>query len=537
MIKKLKIVAVSVCLTLFVSGILASPPDALESDIQRIMALSETPGMAIGIVEKGQVTFAKGFGVLEKGRQAAVDTNTLFEIGSLSKAFTAAAIAILVDDGLVNWDDRVIEHLPDFQLYDPWVTREVTIVDLLSHRSGLGAYSGDMSFIPRSDLTPEEITYSLRWLKPQKGFRSGYAYNNAAYIVVGELIRRVTGQRWEDFVADRILAPAKMDTTLSDRDKRFDVANRAQGHARNGPPVRGMGPMVPLDEAASLGTNISSAGGVMSNVVDLTRWMSIHLNRGTLSSGSHGSSRQLWSKEASRTMWSLYTPITVSAVDDNFQELHPQFLGYGLAWNLRDLNGHRVVSHGGGTFGYTCFVVLIPGMDVGFIMLQNSEELLPYYAIRNLLLAHYTGVESEDLIDRFEAMLEEREKNVLSELKRRLSPDPGVAPSIDVADLIGHYRDIWYRNVIVSTTGRGPKLVFPRSSGMSAVLEHHSRDTYIARWENPSLEPAFVSFLSNASGGVDHVEFRAVSPLADSSYNYNDLELRPVVQESMSPDS
>src|SRR5580765_8357045 len=194
----------------------AAAPDPLkaidiDSLVERTMAAYQVPGVAVGIVKDGKVVFAKGYGVRELGLPGKVNADTLFAIASNTKAFTTAALAILVDEGKLHWDDRVIDYLPEFRLYDPYVTREFTIRDLVTHRSGLGLGAGDLLLFPNTDFGAADVIRALRYLKPVSGFRSEYAYDNNLYIVAGALIPAITGEPWEDFVTKRILLPLKMD--------------------------------------------------------------------------------------------------------------------------------------------------------------------------------------------------------------------------------------------------------------------------------------------------------------------------------------
>src|ERR1700733_8641828 len=215
MIQRLSIIFVLVSLPSLVTRA-ASPsappisPAAIDATVARAMRAFQVPGMAVGIVKDGKLLYAKGYGVREVGKPGRVDADTLFQIGSNTKAFTAAALAILVDEGKIHWDDRVIDYLPQFRMYDPYVTREFTIRDLLTHRSGLGLGAGDLMFWPTTDFSRAEVMRGLRYLKPASGFRSEYAYDNLLYMVAGQIIPAVTGKSWEDFITERIFGPLQM---------------------------------------------------------------------------------------------------------------------------------------------------------------------------------------------------------------------------------------------------------------------------------------------------------------------------------------
>jgi CubicO group peptidase (beta-lactamase class C family) len=186
------------------------PPPDLDDYVARALKEFEVPGLAVAIVKDGKVEFVKGYGVRKLGEPAPVDEQTLFGIASNTKAFTAAALAILVDEGKISWDDPVIKHLPGFQMYDPFVTREMTVRDLLTHRSGLGLGAGDLMFFPPTTFTRDEIVARLRYIKPATSFRSKYAYDNVLYLVAGQVVAAVSGKSWDDFIKERIFAPLGM---------------------------------------------------------------------------------------------------------------------------------------------------------------------------------------------------------------------------------------------------------------------------------------------------------------------------------------
>ena len=194
-----------VALLLSSAPLWAAPPADLDQVVEAMRTSAGAPGVSIAIVEKGETTLAKGWGVRKLGDSAPVDADTTFQTGSTGKAVTAAALALLVDEGKIGWDDPVIKHMPWFRMYDPWVTREITIRDLLVHRSGLGLGQGDLMFVPRTNLTRRQTVERVAYLKPRTSFRSAYAYDNILYAVAGQLIEEVSGQRWEDFVRTRVL--------------------------------------------------------------------------------------------------------------------------------------------------------------------------------------------------------------------------------------------------------------------------------------------------------------------------------------------
>src|ERR1700761_8552826 len=204
------------------------------ADIDRLAARAmkefSVPGIAVAIVRDGRVVLAKGYGVRELGKPEPVDADTLFAIGSNTKEFTAASVAILVDEGKLHWDDRVIDYLPDFRMWDPYVTREFTIRDLLTHRSGLGIGAGDLMFVTATDFTRTDLLRALRFLEPASSFRSQFAYDNLVYVIAGQVVAVASGQPWEDFVTARILKPLHMDACAADDTRLTDRGNLAAPH-------------------------------------------------------------------------------------------------------------------------------------------------------------------------------------------------------------------------------------------------------------------------------------------------------------------
>ena len=286
----------------------AAPPPGFEHRVATLRAQAGIPGMAVTIVENDAVTFAKGFGIRALGKPETVDADTLFQTGSTGKAFTVAALGILVDAGKLSWDDKVTDRLPGFQMYDPWVTREMTLRDLLVHRSGLGLGEGDLLFVPRTNLSRAESVRRLRYLKPATSFRSGFAYDNVLYMVAGQLIEAVTGETWEKFTAEHVLRPAGMLHSTTSEEARLATANRAQPHARMNGGLRGAGDQELLDERDGLGRNGAPAGGLAVSANDMARWLLIQLHDGELPEHSG----RLFSEAAHREMWTPVVPQPIS---------------------------------------------------------------------------------------------------------------------------------------------------------------------------------------------------------------------------------
>src|SRR5499426_4518144 len=341
---------------------------------------------AVAVVKDGKVALAKGNGVRKLDEPAPVDEQTLFGIASNTKAFTAAALAILVDEGKISWDDPVTKHLPGFQMYDPYVAREMTVRDLLTHRSGLGLGAGDLMFFPPTTFTREEIVALLRYIKPATSFRSKYAYDNGLYLVAGQVVAAVSGKSWDDFIKERIFAPLGMtasNTSVKDLRPGGDFVSPHQKVEGRLQPV----PYMNID-------NTAPAGAINSNVAEMARWVITQLDEGVIHSvqngGGQSGNRRLFSPRQSREMWLAQTPIPAGNPPPPLSALRSNFTGYGLGWGLSDYRGHKVVSHSGGLAGMVSRVRLIPDMKLGIVVLTNQEasgamEAISFHIIDNYM--------------------------------------------------------------------------------------------------------------------------------------------------------
>lgn len=341
----------------------AAPPADLDARIEGLLKSSKAPGFGAVIVEDGKVVLAKGYGVRRLGAPSRIDPDTLFPIASAGKAFTTADLALLVDQGRLRWDDKVVDRLPGFQLYDPWVTREMTVRDLLVHNSGLGLGAGDLLFFPRGSLSRPESVKRLRWIKPATSFRSGYAYDNVLYMAAGQMIEAVTGQTWEVFTREALLKPAGMLGSTSDDADRFRTENRAWPHARLNGAIRGLGDQTALDERAGSGDNAAPAGGVSTSANDLGRWIQIQLAHGQLPEGG-----RLFSEAAATEMWTPRTLMPIKAAPPAAAAATPQFLAYALGWEALATLGFA------GLTGL-CFMFLLGGMWFGYWIRQDVLQL------------------------------------------------------------------------------------------------------------------------------------------------------------------
>lgn len=504
----------------------AAPPADLDAQVERILRTFGAPGMSVAVVEGDKTVVARGYGVRKLGGTARNDARTIFPIGSCSKAFTAAALALLVDEGKLAWDDRVIDRLPGFRMYDPYTTSELTVLDLLVHRSGLGLGAGDLLFYPPTTYTRKELVQRLRHIKPATSFRSAYAYDNVLYIVAGELIEAVSGLSWEAFVKQRLFAPLGMkDATPWEREA-LKARNRGHLHARVDGPLRGMGPIKPLpDDAAYLvSANSAPAGSIYASATDMAQWMKALLAGGALPDG-----RRLFSEKAAKDLWTPHVIQPIGGLPAVLDALRPNLRAYALGWDVTDFRGHRLITHTGGVEGGVAVVGLLPDQNVAIAAMVNSEDGAARRAIFYQLLDHYLGVKSTDWVDAWKQALDQIQAAGLEALKKQpTEPGTGPGPSLPLAKYAGTYRDAWYGTVTITGGAGGLQIRFDRTPRMRGALEHVRHDTFRTRWADRTIEDAYVTFALNPDGSIERARLKAISPLADFSFDYHDLLLVPV---------
>ncbi len=504
----------------------AEPPKNLAADVEALRKEIGATGVSIAIVEDGKTTLSRGWGERKLGESGKVDSQTIFQTGSTGKAMTAAALAILVDEGKIAWDDPVIKHMPWFRMYDPWVTREITIRDLLVHRSGLGLGQGDLMFVPRTNLTRKQTVEHVAYLKPRTSFRSAYAYDNILYAVAGQLIEEVTGKTWEVFMRDRVLRPGGMKNATSDSEDRFRIANRSWPHARLNGPLRGLGDQQALNERDELGRNGAPAGGLALSADDMAAWLKIQLAHGALPNGKY-----LFSEAQAAEMWKPVTPMPITQLPEQLKAAQPMQQAYALGWQVQDYRGHRIISHGGGVFGSITRVVMIPDKNVGFAIMMNNEESGMLLGLTYKLLDHYLDQPDEGWTTKWQDWYKQRLAGGVEYLKQAQAAPAKVGPSLDPARYAGRYRDPWYGDIVVANGDKGLTIDFTSTPRMVGRLKHWQYDSFVTEYDDPAIEPAYVTFALDADGKVTGVTMKAVSKIADFSWDYHDLDLKPVEEK------
>jgi CubicO group peptidase (beta-lactamase class C family) len=499
-------------------AIAATPPD-LDAFAAKAMKTFDTPGMAVAIVDNGQVS-THLYGIRKLGAPGRVDAHTTFPIGSNTKAFTAAALAILVDQGKLHWDDLVVDKLPGFRMYDAYASQNMTITDLLVHRSGLGLGEGDLMFLPSTTRSRAELVHAIRYLKPTTGFRSGFAYDNVLYSVAGELVEAVSGERWEDFVQQHMLLPLGMRDTLTSLD--VPGPDSVSLHGKISGPVRGMGPPSVLTTVLSSDV-CAPAGALRVSADDMTHWLRVQLAHGALDDG-----KRLFSAAASQALWTPQTLVPIEAPPAPLALTRPAYQAYALGLFLRDYRGHQLVMHTGGVLGAYSVVAIVPEKHVAFAIMLNAEDAGTLMATFYHLLDHYLDLPPSDWIGKYKQV---DELGIAAALKamqtRQAKTHPERGPSLPPAGYAGVFRDPWYGTATITRGAGGLRLSMDRTPGMQGALEHVQYDTFRTHWSKPGLEDAYVTFALRPDGNVDHMTMQAISPLADFSYDYQDLHFSP----------
>jgi CubicO group peptidase (beta-lactamase class C family) len=497
-------------------GAQALPPADLDAYAARALKTFNVPGIAVAVVKDGRMVFARGYGVRKLGEAATVDENTLFPIGSNTKAFTSALLASLVDAGKLSWDDPVYERLPGFQMYDPYVSHEMTIRDLLTHRSGMGLGEGDLLFWPQTTYTRDDIIYRLRFMKPASGFRSRFAYDNLMYIAAGQIIPAVTGKPWESYLKTRILEPLGMKTTNLTVDALKTSADHAFPHEKVDGVLKPID-FVPLDNAAP-------AGSINSSVSEMSKWVVLQLNHGQFPDGS-----RLFSDAQSKEMWTSQTILPNREFPGSLVNLKSHFAAYGLGWGLRDYRGRGLVEHTGGVAGFVSRVMLVPEENLGVVILTNAESSGAFDSILFHILDQYFKAPKTDWIAAFksaeDAKLAEAAEFVAHQNAGRVADSK---PSLAPGQYAGVYKDAWYGPATIRQENGNLVLTLDHTPAAVADLSFWQYDTFKAHWRDRTLEDAFLTFTLKPDGSIDHMTMQAVSPLADFSFDYQDLWFTPV---------
>ncbi|MGN6512303.1 MAG: serine hydrolase [Lysobacteraceae bacterium] len=506
----------------------ALPPQLADFDayVDTVRKAFEVPAIAVAIVKDGEVVLERGYGPRTLGRPEPVDAHTLFAIASNTKAFTAASLSILADEGKLAMDDRVIDHLPWFRMADPYVTREMRIRDLLSHRSGLSLGAGDLLYWPTTDYGTEEVARRLKDVPLTGEFRGQYAYDNILFGVAQLVVEQASGMSYEQFLQQRIFGPLGMTETRFNADRLRPGDNVATGYAK-----ADSGKLAPASLLAW--RNVSGAGGIYSSVHDMARWMRMQLAGGRYTDAL-GQEQQLFSAKRQQEMWSILTPMPIAepAVPE-LAAARPNFLGYGEGWDLSDYRGRKLAWHTGGWPGMVSRLTLVPQEQVGVIVLTSQEAGGAFNAVTLRVLDAYLGAPRTDWAAAYAAALAKQRGKADEDWKKHLAArDAHSKPSLPLAAYAGTYRDPWYGDVTITMEAGKPVLRFSHTPQLVGDLSHWQHDTFVVRWRDRRLNAdAFLAFALTPDGKLREARMEPISPLTDFSFDFQDLRLAPVATQ------
>lgn len=440
--------------------------EILESCFTKALADWRVPGMAVAIIKGGEVIVQNGYGVRRLGSGIPVDSHTMFALHSNTKAFTTTALAILVDEGKVAWDDPVRAYVPYFKLYDCRVSEDVRIRELLCHRTGLTTFSGELMWY-ETCLTPRQVIERMQYLQPRGGARRmSRGYTSLHYIVAGEIVRIASGmQSWDEFVQARILRPLDMTRTVTSAGELGDVENLATGHwlATSGP--------IPVEWCRRRDPG-AATGGMISTASDMSKWLMLHLARGKTREGE-----ALFSERAYDDMW---RPHSLLRITPTHQELAPSthFRAYGLGWTMCDYKGRKILSHFGEGGGMSSRVVVVPEEDLAFAILTNSYSELPI-AMSNVVLDVFLGGQGPDWSGRMLADHLAARRDFEARIARCMEPVvENSRPPMDLACYAGRYHDKLYGEAFIEASERSLTLRFEANPDLVADLTHLHHDTF-----------------------------------------------------------
>lgn len=490
----------------------------IDSLVQKTMKTFDVPGMAVAVLKDGKVYYKNTYGVRSIKTGAKVDENTLFGVASNTKAFTTAALGQLVDKGKLQWDTKVTDIIPEFKLYNPYVTSEFTVRDLITHRSGLGLGAGDLMVFPASNTTTlEEMIHNLRYLKPVSSFRSKYDYDNLLYIVAGEIVARISRKSYDDYIIENFFKPLGMNRSKLSIPAIEADANRIDGHA----PVNGK-----LETTVGTFTQIATpAAGIYASIDDMSKWVQAQLNDGKYGEKLKDS---LFSQKVHREMW---TPQTIVRSGSGPYNTH--FSSYGLGWFLSDVNGYFQATHTGGLLGIVSQVTIIPELELGIIVLTNQQSGAAFSAITNSIKDSYFGIKGENRIEEYnERRLagERKEDSINNAVDNAIKAQlKSKTPKPKEENYIGEYQDPWFGNVSISQQNGKLNFKAAKVSDLTGTMTFYKGTTYVVRWNDASLKAdAFVNFSLNTEGKAEGFTMSPISPLTDFSYDYQDLDFKRI---------
>lgn len=510
----------------FLMGLATSPlataaqnaPIHIDSLMQHAMAEFNVLGAAVAVVRDGETVHAKGYGLNHAlAFSPDVDEETLFGIASLTKAFTSAAMGLLVKEGKLDWGDPVRKYIPEFTMYSEEVAAQFTLTDLLTHRSGLPLGAGDLMLYPQgSDFEMADVFSAFQYFEAAAPFRSEFAYSNLLYLTAGEVVARASGMPFESFVEKRIMAPLGMRASSTQLRQALTRGDVALPHNYDGAKWN------PIQFAnASTERMNSAAGGFFSNAEELAIWMKAWLSAYHKKPTHPGVIDEVMLSEA----WRIHTPFE----DD--QDLEPPYLrkGYGMGWVVGTTHNQLSVWHSGGKPGMVCKIWLVPEAQTGVVVLTNQGDGGQYLfeAVSRSIMDAYFGDEVSDWIAHFRERGHTRAAGVTKALESVWSriDTSAVAPG-HCAKYAGTYTDPWFGPIEVSCSGDTMAIDARRSPLLSGRMYALAADTFAVRWTYRDMDAdVYAVFSSEVEGKFEVMALRGISPIIDFSFDFHHLVL------------
>jgi CubicO group peptidase (beta-lactamase class C family) len=489
-------------------------PAELDAYVAKVMHELNAPGAAIAIIKDDKIVYAKAFGVKELGKPEPVTTDTRFAIGSVSKSFTTTILGILADEKKLDWNDKVSKYLPAYAMWDPWVTRELTVRDLITHRTGLPPISGGTVWYG-SDYSREEVLRRARFIEPVDSFRSKFSYQNVSFLAAGEVAHVAAGKSWDDQVRERIFAPLGM--THSTTGIPPMSSNVASPHAE----IDGVLRVIPHRDY----DNIAPAGSIYASLSDLAEYMRFHLNRGVVGE------KRIYSEAVARQLFSPQSLVSVpiQAPAPELAAYEPMFSAYGFGWFIRERRGQKVIEHSGGVDGFAAQVKMIPAQRAAIVILSNYEG-----SFNDVIDRHLTdvliGVPPFDWLAFYEKRLAAGKKSRQeADAKQLADRKASEKPSLPLAAYAGTYHDKLYGDLTVTLENDKLVLRFTHTPSFTADLEPWHYDTFRTHWRDPVITKGFVTFPLTAKGEIDALVFDQPS-LLDA--DFRELDFHRVKEET-----
>lgn len=488
--------------------------------VKEAMETFNVAGVAVGIVKNGKVIHSKGYGVKSIETNEAVNKHTNFAIASNTKAFTTTALAILVDEGKLSWEDKVVDIIPEFRMYNEYVTQNFIIKDLITHRSGLGLGAGDLMWWPGgTDFTIEDVLTCFQDFKPQSAFRTKYDYNNILFLIAGEVVERVSRVNWEEFVTTYIIDPINMDSTFSSISQISDFHNVATPHSTESGVLKTISHHIYDPQKVN-----GAAYSVYSNVDDLCNWMLVHLNKGKYGDNLEN---ELFSIKNQREMWKIHTVFNA----DTSKRYNAHFRGYGLGWVLTDHKGNMIVYHGGFMPGMASRVLMVPDLELGIVVLTNTDVGgAAHGTIAWTIVDRYLKIDNFNWLDHiFKRVKKNKIESDSVTTKVWKTVESAKTENVNNEDYIGIFKDNWFGKVEVFMNDNQLWFKSYRSPKLNGPMFYYKANAFAIKWEYQDMNgDAFAIFSLDEEGKAQSIKMKGISPNIDFSFDFQDLDLKRI---------